>query len=59
MMITSQSFAMENSAQKDFNETMSPTYKLFKAGVASHETSLMQDSRFSVDGDVFMPFELN
>ena len=59
MMITSQSFAMENKVQKDFNDIFSPTMNMFKAGVPSHETSLMQSSRYSVDADVFLPVEID
>ena len=61
MMITSQSFRMDKSIEHNFDNMLSPTSKVYKAGAGfpSHDNSLMQSSRYSVDQDVFLPVEID
>ena len=52
---------MDKSIEQNFDNMLSPTQKVYKAGAGfpSHENSLMQSSRYSVDQDVFLPVEID
>ena len=63
MMLTSQSFAMDRSIQREINDIFSPKKPVFKtkqSGEPSHENSFLQEtSRYSVDNDVFIPIQID